>query len=92
MPDKPIRYGNLDTILCSLDVRDTPWIDRATLQKYLGVSKRRAQQIMKPLPKEMVGSSYFVRKDFLIAHLRMIAARRRGLLRTPAPKEIRHLH
>ena len=51
-----------------------PWVDRATVEFLLGVSRRRAQQIMAPCIMDRVGANGLADRDALIRHLQRIAA------------------
>jgi hypothetical protein len=74
MPDKPLWLGNLPTALGALESSPETWIDRSTLQSLLGVGRRRAQQLLKPVTAHRIGTSAFAHRSALIAHLRKIAA------------------
>lgn len=49
------------------------YVDRATIEFLLGVSRRRAQQIMAPCITDRVGSNGLADRDALIARLQRIA-------------------
>ena len=74
MPAKPTWYRNLAYILGELRNHPLPYVDRATLEFLLRVSRRRAQQIMAPCVVDRVGSNGLADRDALIARLERIAA------------------
>ncbi len=74
MPDKPLWYGNLDNVIRELGALEWPWVDRETLEKVLGVGRRRAQQILQPCVTRQIGRNGVADREILIAHLRSLAA------------------
>jgi len=74
MPDKPIWYGRLDSIIAELETLPCPWIDRAAVEQVLGIGRRRAQQILAPCITRRVGASGVAERSCFIAHLRSLAA------------------
>src|SRR3978361_406442 len=78
MPDKPPWYSRLPSVLEELSAAPTPWIDAALLQIVLGVSRRRAQQILRPLVRHTLGRNGLAAKSELIEHLRALAAGTEG--------------
>src|SRR4051794_16609341 len=74
MPAKPTWYRNLPQILEELRRLPRPWVDRATIEFLLGVSRRRAQQIMAPCITDRVGTNGLADRETFIAHLQQIAA------------------
>jgi hypothetical protein len=74
MPAKPLWFSHLDSIIAELEALARPAVDRAALQRLLGVGARRAQQIMAPCSTETLGSSYLADRGRLIEHLRRLAA------------------
>ena len=74
MPAKPTWYRNLPHILKELRDHSLPFVDRSTLEVLLGVSRRRAQQIMAPCVADRVGSNGLADRDALIIRLERIAA------------------
>ena len=73
MPDKPIWFGRLDEVIAELEALPHPWIDRAGLERLLGVGRRRAQQILRPCVTHQIGSSGVADRDKLIARLKELA-------------------
>jgi hypothetical protein len=73
VPAKPTWYRNLPHILEELRNHPLPYVDRATLEFLLGVSRRRAQQIMAPCVADRVGSNGLADRDALISRLERIA-------------------
>jgi hypothetical protein len=73
MPAKPAWYRKLPHILQELRRHPLPYVDRATVEFLLGVSRRRAQQIMSPCVSWRVGASGVADRDALIARLERIA-------------------
>lgn len=65
--------GHLDEILAELSALPLPWVDRATVERVLGVGRRRAQQILAPCVSLQIGSNGLADRDRLIAHLRQLA-------------------
>ena len=49
------------------------FVDRATVEFLLGVSRRRAQQIMAPCIMQRLGSNGLADRDALVAHLARLA-------------------
>ncbi|MGH9614045.1 MAG: hypothetical protein ACRD4P_13290 [Bryobacteraceae bacterium] len=50
------------------------WVDRAAVEFILGVGRRRAQQILRPLVRQTIGKNGLAARDELIQHLRRLAA------------------
>jgi hypothetical protein len=73
VPAKPAWLRKLPYILAELRVHPLPYVDRATVENLLNVSRRRAQQIMAPCVTERVGSSALADREALIRHLERIA-------------------
>jgi hypothetical protein len=73
MPSKPTWYRKLTQILEALRKHPHPYVDRATLEFLLGVSRRRAQQIMAPCVVNRVGTNGLADRDDLIVRLERIA-------------------
>ena len=74
MPDKPLWYARLDQVIIQLESLPASWVDRATLEFILGVGRRRAQQILRPLVRHTIGKNGLASRDELIRHLRRLAA------------------
>ena len=74
MPDKPLWLGHLDQILAELSSLPQPWIDRATVERLLGVGRRRAQQILAPCVSFQIGANGLADRELFISHLRQLAA------------------
>lgn len=74
MPDKPVWYARLDRVIEQLETLPSPWVDRASLEFVLGVGRRRAQQILKPLVRRTIGKNGLADRDEVIRHLRSLAA------------------
>jgi len=74
MPDKPMWIGHLDQVLTDLAALPYPWVDRATVERLLGVGRRRAQQILAPCVSLQIGANGLADRDRLISHLRQLAA------------------
>ena len=74
MPAKPdAGIGNLPHILEELRRLPRSYVDRATVEFLLGVSRRRAQQIMAPCIVDRVGANGLADREGLINHLHQIA-------------------
>jgi hypothetical protein len=73
MPDKPIWFGRLDQVIAELEALPHPWIDRASLERLLGVGRRRAQQILQPCVTQQIGASGVADRAKLIARLQELA-------------------
>jgi hypothetical protein len=67
VPDKPLWLGHLDEILLDLAALPQPWVDRATVERVLGVGRRRAQQILAPCVSSQIGANGLADRDRLIA-------------------------
>ncbi|MEO8053474.1 MAG: hypothetical protein ABI833_24000 [Acidobacteriota bacterium] len=74
MPDKPLWLGRLDQILDELASLPHPWIDRATVERVLGIGRRRAQQILAPCVSLQIGSNGVADRELFIAHLQQLAS------------------
>lgn len=75
MPDKPTWCGHLDEIARRLLALPDPWVDRAMLEEFLGVGRRRAQQILAPCVGRQIGANGLADRSVLLDHLRLLAAR-----------------
>lgn len=73
MPDKPLWYAQLDRAISQLESLPHSWVDRPTLESILGVGRRRAQQILRPLVRYTIGKNGLADRDELIRHLRRLA-------------------
>jgi hypothetical protein len=73
MPAKPRWYRRLPYIVEELRKHSRPYIDRATVEFLLGVSRRRAQQIMAPCVTDRVGRGGLADRNALVTHLQRIA-------------------
>ena len=74
MPAKPVWYRKLPNIIEELRRHPHPYVDRATVEFLLGVSRRRAQQIMAPCVLERrAGVNGLADRDALITRLERIA-------------------
>jgi hypothetical protein len=74
MPDKPIWCGHLEQAVAELRALPYPWVDRAALERILGVGRRRAQQILEPCVRQRAGSNGVAEREELIAHLNALAS------------------
>ena len=74
MPDKPTWCGHLEEIVRDLRSLPYPWVDRSTLERVLGVRRRRAQQILQPCVRQQAGSNGVADREELIAHLERLAS------------------
>jgi hypothetical protein len=74
VPDKPLWLGHLDEITAELSALPQPWVDRATVERLLGVGRRRAQQLLAPCVSFQIGSNGLADREHFIAHLRQLAA------------------
>jgi hypothetical protein len=72
MPDKPLWLGRLDAAVEELQELPSPWIDSATLERLLHISRRRAQQLLQPLIRQTIGKSGLAAREEVIAHLRRL--------------------
>ena len=73
MPAKPTWYRKLPYIIQELRQHPLPYVDRATVEFLLGVSRRRAQQILAPCVVSRVGTNGLADRDALITRLQHIA-------------------
>lgn len=78
MPAKPAWYGNLDAVIAALEALPRPMVDSATLERLLGVGRRRAQQILAACVTERLGASGLAEPAQLIDHLRRLATGEAG--------------
>jgi hypothetical protein len=74
MPAKPAWFNRLDEVVELLTSLPDRWIDRSTIEAVLGVGRRRAQQILRPLVTHTIGKNGLADRDDLIRHLRALAA------------------
>ena len=73
MPDKPNWYTRLPGAIKQMERMDAVWVDRAAVELVLGVGRRRAQQILKPLVRQTVGRNGLARREEVVLHLRKLA-------------------
>ena len=73
MPDKPTWLDNLPTAIQALEALPFPWVDTATLETALGVGKRQAQRIIRPLIKQTLGLNGLAIREEVIEHLHRLA-------------------
>lgn len=74
MPAKPVWYRKLSHIIEALRGHPLPYVDRPTVEFLLGVSRRRAQQIMAPCVLDRrPGTNGLADRDALITRLERIA-------------------
>jgi len=74
MPDTPLWYDRLEDAIKQLEDGSDPWVDRARLESLLGIGRRRAQQILRPLVCQTVGRSGLADRGEVIDYLRRLAA------------------
>jgi hypothetical protein len=74
VPARPIWYTRIDDAIEQLEQLPSPWVDRAALEWILGVGRRRAQQILEPLVRRMIGRNGLADREEVIRHLRRLAA------------------
>jgi len=74
MPDKPTWSGHWEEVAWALRALPDRWVDRATLERLLGVGRRRAQQILAPCVARQIGANGVADRETLIAHLERLAA------------------
>jgi hypothetical protein len=67
-------YGRLDAVIEELQSLPHPLIDRAIVERLLGIGRRRAQQILASCASQRIGASCVADRDRLIAHLKQLAA------------------
>jgi hypothetical protein len=74
MPAKPAWYRKLPYIIKELRNHPLPYVERSTIEFLLGVSRRRAQQIMAPCVLERrAGINGLADRETLITRLERIA-------------------
>jgi len=74
MPDKPTWCAHLEEVVRELRALPYPWVDRSTLERVLGVRRRRAQQILQPCVRQQAGANGVADREELIAHLTRLAS------------------
>jgi hypothetical protein len=74
MPDKPTWCGHLPEALAELRALPYPWVDRPTLERVLGVGRRRAQQLLQPCVRQQAGGAAVADREELIRHLEGLAS------------------
>ena len=74
MPDKPLWLGRLDSVIGQLQQVESPWVDSALLEHLLGISRRRAQQLLQPLVRHVIGKNGLALKQDVVQHLKNVAA------------------
>jgi hypothetical protein len=74
MPDKPLWLARLSSAIEELEANPDPWVHRAMIESLLGVGRRRAQQLLAPIAKRVVGTSVVAERADVIAHLKGIAS------------------
>jgi hypothetical protein len=70
MPAKPRWFCDVDRICAKVRALPGPLLERAHIEHLLGVSRRRAQQILEQCTTDQVGSSYVTTPEALTAWLR----------------------
>ena len=92
MPAKPVWYRNLPNILEELRRHPLPYVDRAAVEFLLGVSRRRAQQIMAPCVLERrAGVNGLADRDALITRLERIAEGEEGFYEIERRRKVANL-
>jgi hypothetical protein len=74
MPDQPTWCPRLEAVIAALEASGEPWVDAATVEHLLGVSRRRAQQIIRPCVTKMIGRTGLAGKADFILRLREVAS------------------
>jgi hypothetical protein len=74
MPAVPRWISRINEITRSLRELPHPFVDRATVEKLLGIGRRRAQQILAPCVSHRVGANGLADRDALLQHLQTLAA------------------
>lgn len=74
MANKLSWLGLIDQAVKQLTALPLSEVDSATLAELLGVNRRRAQQILKPLGGRTVGRTALVPKQAVIRHLRSMVS------------------
>src|ERR1035441_785020 len=74
MPDKPFWCGRLEQISRELGGLPDPWVDRAILERTLGIGRRRAQQILAPCVTRQIGRNGLAKREAILEHLRRLSA------------------
>ena len=74
MPDKPTWSGRLEAIARELRALPDSWVDRALLERLLGVGARRAQQILAPCVSRQLGANGLADREDVLAQLARLAS------------------
>jgi hypothetical protein len=74
MPAAPRWISHINEISRSLRELPHPFADRATVERLLGVGRRRAQQILAPCVSRHIGANGLADRDALLRHLQALAA------------------
>jgi len=74
MPDKPLWLHRLPEAIRKIEAASDPWVDRPMLETFLGVGRRRAQQLLSEVADRRVGASLVAGRAAILAHLKRIAA------------------
>lgn len=92
MPAKPVWYRKLPYIIEELRRHPLPYVDRATIEFLLGVSRRRAQQIMAPCVLERcAGVNGLADRDTLITRLERITEGEEGFYEIERRRKVANL-
>ena len=92
MPAKPIWYRKMPHIIEDLRKHPLPHVDRPTVEFLLGVSRRRAQQIMAPCVLERrIGTNGLADRDALITRLEQIAEGEEGTYEIERRRKVANL-
>lgn len=92
MPAKPVWYRKLPYIIEELRKQPLPYVDRSTIEFLLGVSRRRAQQIMAPCVLERrAGVNGLADRETLITRLERIAAGDEGAYEIERRRKVANL-
>ena len=92
MPAKPTWYRKLPDVIEELRRHPRPYVDRATVEFLLGVSRRRAQQIMAPCVLDRrPGINGLADRETLITRLERIAQGDEGAYEIDRSRKVANL-
>jgi hypothetical protein len=74
MPAKPMYQGSAREIVRRLQAHTEDVLDRSSIERFLGVKKRRALEVMASLGTRTIGNAVVVPKENVILYLEGVAA------------------
>jgi hypothetical protein len=73
MPANPAWFSKIDEAIGQLQQLPSAWVDRSMMELFLGVGRRRAQQILQPFIRRTLGANGLANRDEVIRYLRGVS-------------------